>query len=74
LATNLSAEIYRNRVPFQGFKTMFSNNSVSYELSKWFSKVLYNFNWILEHMDLTQWGIVSVVFVVLGFLALKTRF
>ncbi|MCA9126351.1 MAG: hypothetical protein KDB22_04660 [Planctomycetales bacterium] len=32
-----------------------------------------NTEWVMNTMDLTQWGIVAVVFVVCGFLLLKTR-
>ena len=30
--------------------------------------------WVMMEMDVIQWGIVSVVFVVAGFMALRTRF
>lgn len=31
-------------------------------------------HWVMMEMDVIQWGIVSVVFVVAGFMALRTRF
>ena len=30
--------------------------------------------WVMIEMDVIQWGILSVVFVVAGFMALRTRF
>ncbi len=44
-----------------------------YHISNWLNKTLHSINWLIQEMDVTQWGIMSVVFVVLGFLALKTR-
>ncbi len=29
--------------------------------------------WIMKEMDVTQWGILSVIFVISGFLALRTK-
>ncbi len=46
---------------------------MGYQVLKWINKTLYNLNWLIQEMDMTQWGIVAVIFVVLGFLALKTR-
>jgi hypothetical protein len=34
---------------------------------------LKGLEWLIVTMDVTQWGIVSAVFVVLGFLALRSR-
>jgi len=42
-------------------------------ISGWFSSALENLNWLIMTMDVTQWGIVSVIFVVTGFMALRTR-
>jgi hypothetical protein len=33
-----------------------------------------NTYWLMMEMDVTQWGILSVIFVVAGFMALRTRF
>jgi hypothetical protein len=30
--------------------------------------------WVMMQMDVTQWGILAVLFVVSGFMALRTRF
>ena len=38
-----------------------------------FSKTTNKVIWLIENMDLTQWGIVAAVFVFLGFLALKSK-
>lgn len=43
-------------------------------LSKWIKYGVENANWMILEMDVTQWGIVTVIFVITGFLALKTRF
>jgi hypothetical protein len=43
-------------------------------LIKWITDLFVNLNWLIENMDITQWGIVSAVFVLIGFMALKTRF
>ncbi len=44
-----------------------------YTIKTWIGKFIHNVDWLMQEMDVTQWGIVSVIFVVLGFLALKTR-
>lgn len=31
------------------------------------------FTWVIMEMDLTQWGIIAVLLVVTGFVALKTK-
>lgn len=30
--------------------------------------------WLMMEMDVMQWGIISVIFVIAGFMALRTRF
>ncbi len=30
--------------------------------------------WVMMEMDVMQWGIISVIFVISGFMALRTRF
>ncbi len=42
-------------------------------LGKTFWKLADRISWVVENMDLTQWGIVAAVFVFLGFLALKSK-
>ena len=42
-------------------------------ISNWLSKGTSNFSWLIQTMDVTQWGIVACVIVFLGFLALKTK-
>lgn len=48
------------------------------QVGKFFSKKIQggftNLEWLIQEMDMTQWGIVAVVFVITGFLALKTKF
>ncbi len=39
----------------------------------YFSKASDNLNWMFNAMDITQWAIVSVVMVTLGFIAIKFR-
>jgi len=41
--------------------------------TKWISEFFSNLEWLVIQMDMTQWGIVSVIFVVVGFMALRTR-
>ncbi len=43
-------------------------------LSRFVDNIGDGFNWLIYEMDVTQWGIVAVLFVVTGFMALKTRF
>ena len=38
-----------------------------------FEDVGDGFSWMIHEMDVTQWGILASVFVVSGFLALKTK-
>ncbi len=33
-----------------------------------------NVYWVMMEMDVMQWGILSVIFVIAGFMALRTRF
>lgn len=42
-------------------------------MSNYFSQAVSNANWMFNAMDVTQWGIVSVIIVVLGFIAIKVR-
>lgn len=42
-------------------------------ISGWFKSGTKGLEWVILEMDITQWGIVSVIFVVLGFMALRTR-
>ena len=39
----------------------------------WLLKGIYNIDWIMQAMDVTQWGMLAATVVALGFLALKTR-
>ena len=39
----------------------------------WIKNGLSGLEWLIITMDVTQWGIVSVIFVVLGFMALRSR-
>ena len=41
--------------------------------SHYLSQAWTNANWMFNAMDVTQWGLVSVVMVVLGFIAIKVR-
>lgn len=34
---------------------------------------LDNLSWLIQAMDMTQWAIVAILFVLSGFVALKTR-
>ena len=36
-------------------------------------KAWHDLNWMFNTMDVTQWGIVSLVMVTLGFIAIKVR-
>ncbi len=47
---------------------------ISRFLSRIFENVGDGFDWLIYQMDVTQWGIVAVLFVVTGFMALKTKF
>ena len=42
-------------------------------IGKWISSLFKQLDWLLTQMDMTQWAIVSVIFVVVGFMALRTR-
>ena len=42
-------------------------------ISGWISSAFSTLEWLILTMDITQWGIVSTIFVVVGFLALRTR-
>ena len=42
-------------------------------LSQWTKSFFKDLDWLIQSMDVTQWAIVSVVFVVLGFMALRSR-
>ena len=46
---------------------------MAYQIKSWFFKGIYNLDWLMQAMDVTQWGMVATTVVVLGFLALKTR-
>lgn len=39
----------------------------------WMKEFLKGLDWVIQTMDVTQWAIISVIFVVLGFMALRTR-
>lgn len=39
----------------------------------WIGDGFDGLEWLILEMDVTQWGIVSFIFVVLGFIALRTR-
>ncbi|MEZ6136828.1 MAG: hypothetical protein R3C53_18185 [Pirellulaceae bacterium] len=43
------------------------------KISSWISDGLGGLEWLIMEMDVTQWAIVSLIFVVLGFMALRTR-
>jgi hypothetical protein len=42
-------------------------------ISHFFDKTVHNINWMFNAMDITQWAIVSIVMVTLGFIAIKFR-
>lgn len=42
-------------------------------LSKLLENVGDSFSWLIMEMDLTQWAVIAVLFVVTGFVALKTK-
>lgn len=42
-------------------------------VTKWIVDLFKKLDWTITQMDMTQWGIVSVVFVIVGFMALRTR-
>lgn len=46
-------------------------------ISKFFSGLMdevgEGFMWMIYKMDVTQWGILAAIFVVTGFMALKTK-
>ncbi len=43
-------------------------------LFNWFFEGIGDgFHWMIYKMDVTQWGIVACLFVVSGFMALKTK-
>ena len=42
-------------------------------IGKWISNLMKQFDQLLTQMDMTQWAIVSVIFVVIGFMALRTK-
>ena len=42
-------------------------------ISKYVSGGFKNLEWLIQEMDVTQWGIVAVIFVITGFLALRTK-
>lgn len=44
-----------------------------YQVKTWIWKCITNIDWVMQAMDVTQWGMVAATVVVLGFLALKTR-
>ena len=43
-------------------------------ISKYLGAGVGNLNWLIQEMDVTQWGIVAVIFVITGFVALRTKF
>lgn len=42
-------------------------------LSNYLNQAVSHANWMFNAMDITQWGLVSVIMVVLGFIAIKVR-
>lgn len=42
-------------------------------ISKWIGGAFDNFHWLIQEMDVTQWAIVAVIFVITGFMALRTK-
>ncbi len=46
---------------------------MAYQIKSWIFKSFSNLDWLMQTMDVTQWGMVATTVVVLGFLALKTR-
>lgn len=42
-------------------------------ITHWFDKALAYLVWMLNAMDVTQWGLFSLVMVILGFIAIKCR-
>ncbi len=43
------------------------------KIGQWVSSLFSNLDWVIKTMDMTQWAVVSVVFVVVGFMALRSR-
>ncbi len=43
-------------------------------VGEWLDTGWDNLYWLMQTMDVTQWGIVAVIFVVTGFMALRTKF
>ncbi len=50
---------------------MFIEILASFSLSGWFNDAVYEFVRYFNHMNVTQWGIVSTASVAFGFLCLK---
>ena len=46
---------------------------MSWSISHLLEKALAYLNWMFSTMDVTQWGLFSVVMVTLGFIAIKCR-
>ena len=42
-------------------------------ISGWIKNGWEGLEWLIVTMDVTQWGIVSAIFVVLGFMALRSQ-
>lgn len=42
-------------------------------IANWFSDIFSRLEWVITQMDITQWGIVAVIFVIVGFMALRSQ-
>jgi hypothetical protein len=42
-------------------------------IGKWVGAAWDGVYWMMMEMDITQWAIVSILFVISGFMALRTR-
>ena len=58
-------KLAKKQVKVMAFITKFLTNCVD--------KAWGNVYWLMMEMDVTQWGVLAVIFVVSGFMALRTR-
>ena len=59
-------------IPLAKVSTMFQ--AVGRYISTYASAGWDNIYWLMMEMDVMQWGILSSIFVIAGFMALRTRF
>ncbi len=48
--------------------------AVGHFITSYLSAGWDNIYWVMMEMDVLQWGILSTIFVVAGFMALRTKF